>query len=163
LPRVFGKQDLLAESSWEAGPTRQEFLGSRACLPRALGKQVAPASQELSVRIMVCPLTVLFSFPFCPVLSCPALSCNLSCPVLSCHLSCPVTCPVLSPVLSCHLSCPVHFLSPIVHVTFSYISCTAPMKYSIKFEHNSSRATLGCSLVLLSFPQSSPLLLASIS
>jgi hypothetical protein len=55
----------------------------------------------------------------------------LSCPALSCHLTCPVTCPVLSPVLSC--PCPV---------TCSYISCTAPMKYSIKFKLFSSRTTL---------------------
>jgi hypothetical protein len=102
---------------------------------------------------MVCPLTVLFSFPFCPVLSCPVLSFHLSCPVLSpvlsFHVLSPVlSCPVTFPVLSCCLSCPVtfsclvHVLSPIVHVTCSYISCTAPMKYSIKFKLFSSRTTL---------------------
>ncbi|PLW56019.1 hypothetical protein PCANC_03938 [Puccinia coronata f. sp. avenae] len=47
-PSGVSQQDLLAESSREAGPARREFSGSRTCSPRVLGKQdlLAESSRE---------------------------------------------------------------------------------------------------------------------
>jgi hypothetical protein len=98
------------------------------------------------------PSSVILSHQ--PVLS---LSCHVSRP-MSRHVQSPSPVTQSNPVLSL-----VHVLSPIFHVTCSYISCTAPMKYKHQVRDYSSRATLGCSLVLLSFPQSIPFLLAFIS